>query len=104
MPRDITVTENGEQLEVKQISDVRDPLMALAGEVYVYGVQEKKSFSANTCSSVAFKHMFRVKASSPSSTLIIKVKDRFGRVYQENMERPKKFYDGSKIENTWTLE
>jgi hypothetical protein len=102
---EITVTENGKQLEVEQmVATARDPLMALAGEVYVYGVQEKKSFSANTCSSTAFKHMFRVKASAANSTLIIKVKDRFGKVYQETMERPKKFYDGSKIENTWTLD
>ena len=102
---EITVTENGKQLDVEVLNgSVRDPLMALTGEVYVYGVQEKKSFSANTCSSTAFKHMFRVKASAANSTLIIKVKDRFGKVYQETMERPKKFYDGSKIENTWTLD
>ena len=102
---DITVTENGKPLDVEQLNGtVRDPLMALAGEIYVYGVQEKKSFSANSCSSTAFNHMFRVTASAPNTTLIIKVKDRFGRVYQETMERPKKFYDGSKIDNTWTLE
>lgn len=102
---EITVTENGKKLNVEQLNGtVRDPLMALAGEVYIYGVQEKKSFSANSCSSTNFNHMFRVTASSADSDLTIKVKDRFGNVYQETMERPKKFYDGNNISNTWTLD
>ncbi|MBQ9137794.1 MAG: calcineurin-like phosphoesterase C-terminal domain-containing protein [Alistipes sp.] len=101
---EITVTENGKQLEVTQVSTVRDPLSALGGEVYVYGVQGKTSFSATTCSSTNHKHIFRAVASSANSTLTIRVKDRFGNVYQESMERPKKFYDGTKIDNTWTLE
>jgi hypothetical protein len=32
-----------------------------------------------------------VKASSPTSTLEIKVTDRFGNVYTESMKRPKAF-------------
>jgi hypothetical protein len=36
-------------------------------------------------------HMFRAAASSPNSTLEIKVTDSFGRVYSETMERPKAF-------------
>ena len=102
---EITVTENGEPLQVTQLkSGYRDPLSALCGEVYVYGVQGKKSFSANTCSSVNHNHIFRVVAKAANSKLVIKVKDRFGNVYQETMERPKKFYDGNKIDNTWTLD
>lgn len=102
---EITVTENGQQLEVTQLKGgYRDPLSALCGEVYVYGVQGKKSFSNNSGSSVNHNHIFRVVAKSANSTLTIKVKDRFGRVYQETMQRPKKFYDGSNIANTWTLD
>ena len=67
-------------------------------------MQGKKSFSANTCSSVNHNHIFRVVAKAANSKLVIKVKDRFGNVYQETMERPKKFYDGSNIANTWTLD
>ena len=37
------------------------------------------------------KHMFMVKASSPTSTLEVKVTDRFGNVYTESMARPKAF-------------
>lgn len=102
---EVTVTENGKKLEVTQLSGgYRDPLSALCGEIYVYGVQGKKSFSANTCSSVNHNHLFRVVASSANSTLTINVKDRFGNVYQEQMARPKKFYDGKEISNTWTLD
>ena len=36
-------------------------------------------------------HTFRVSASSPSSTLEIKVTDRFGNIYTESMTRPKTF-------------
>ena len=36
-------------------------------------------------------HMFKAKASRPDSTVIIKITDRFGRVYTENMVRPKAF-------------
>jgi hypothetical protein len=102
---DITVTENGQPLEVTQLNGgYRDPLSALCGEVYVYGVQGKKAFSTTSCSSTSHNHLFRVVAKSANSTLTIKVKDRFGKVYQETMERPKKFYDGSNISNTWTLD
>ena len=36
-------------------------------------------------------HMFKVTASSATSTLDIKVTDRFGNVYTESMKRPKAF-------------
>jgi hypothetical protein len=36
-------------------------------------------------------HMFKVKASSATSTLDIKVTDRFGNVYTESMTRPRAF-------------
>lgn len=36
-------------------------------------------------------HMFKVKASSPTSTIDIKVTDEFGNVYTETMKRPKEF-------------
>lgn len=102
---EVTVTENGKQLNVEQLQGgYRDPLSVLCGEVYIYGVQGKKSFSATSCSSVSHNHIFRAVASSANSTLTIKVKDRFGKVYQETMERPKKFYDGKEISNTWTLD
>ena len=36
-------------------------------------------------------HMFKVKASSATSTIDIKVTDKFGNVYTETMKRPKEF-------------
>ena len=39
----------------------------------------------------ATQHIFRVQASSASSTLTITVTDRFGNTYTETMTRPKTF-------------
>ena len=50
--------------------------------------------TANTTSTFVTKgnqHMFRVQASSASSTLTITVTDRFGNTYTETMTRPKAF-------------
>lgn len=101
---EITVTENGQQLEVQQFKSggYRDLLSALTYEIPKFS--ETKQFSATSASSTSHNHIFRVVAKEAKSTLIIKVKDRFGKVYQETMTRPKKFYDGSKIENSWTLD
>ena len=100
---EITVTENGKKLEVEQLSgSVRDPLSALTYDISEYNNSTK--FSASSLSSLSHNHIFRVKASSANSTLVISVKDRFGKVYQESMERPKRFYDGNDIKNTWTLD
>lgn len=41
-------------------------------------------------------HMFRVRASSATSTLTVTVTDRFGNVYTETMTRPKEF--------TWSMQ
>ena len=100
---EITVTEDGKQLDVQQFNGGRRDLMsALTYEIPKYS--EGKSFSATSASSTSHNHMFRVVASKANSTLIIKVKDRFGRVYQETMTRPKKFYDGNDISKSWTLD
>lgn len=98
---EITVTENGKKLDVVKFSGKHDPLVALVNEIYKF--DQSGSFSTNSQSTRSHTHMFKVVASSANSTLTISVKDRFGNVYQEKMERPKKFFDGN-IANTWTLE
>ena len=40
-------------------------------------------------------HIFKYIAKSPKSTLTIVYTDRFGNTYREQMQRPKKFWDGT---------
>ncbi len=83
----IEVTEGGTPLTVTRVS-VRDPL-----HIVSYSAQRLNVNAVPTADFVTTKsaHMFKVKASSPTSTLEIKVTDRFGRLYRETMVRPKVF-------------
>ena len=88
----IEVKENGTPLTVQSLSSELDPLHIIA-----YTAKRLDgNASLNSDGSLNFetgvnRHMFRVKASSPNSTLEIKVTDRFGQVYTESMTRPKAF-------------
>lgn len=84
----IEVTEGGTPLTVNRVFD-RDPLHTLC-----YDIPRVQSGSSLTSSDASNRtsHMFAVKASSSSSTLEIKVTDRFGSVYTETMTRPKAFH------------
>lgn len=77
----IEVKENGKELKVDQVT-AKDPLHLIAYN----GKNPTGGFGTEDT-----KHMFRVQASSPTSTLDIKVTDRFGNVYTETMKRPKEF-------------
>lgn len=79
---DITVTENGRELEVSQVWK-RDPLHTISYDI-PRGVSNSLTFPSTYC-----PHMFSVTASSENSTLEISVTDRFGNVYSESMTRPK---------------
>ena len=84
----ISVTENGRQLEVKQLKNTKDPLYLASYEAYEY----EHGFSVSyPCGHT--DHIFSVTASSPSSTLDIEVTDRFGRTYTQQMKRPQAFYE-----------
>ena len=83
----IEVKENGTNLTVEK-SGGYDPLHAIS---YPF-----KRLNTSTTRDVTFPtkhtyHIFKVKASSANSTLSIKVTDRFGNVYTEEMKRPKAF-------------
>lgn len=81
----VEVFENGRQLSVKRVS-AKDPLHLISYEALRLnkGSSPTESFLTTTTG-----HMFEVEASSPTSTLEIKVTDRFGNVYSETMTRPK---------------
>ena len=84
----IEVTENGKVLQ-HSVVKVKDPLHLIAYEAKRHNANANptSSFLASTVNS----HIFRVKASSATSTLEFKVTDRFGNVYTETMTRPKQF-------------
>ena len=84
----IEVTENGKSLPYEVVK-VKDPLHLVAYEAKRYNENKTptSSFNAYTVNS----HIFRVQASSATSTLEIKVTDRFGNSASESMKRPKAF-------------
>ena len=83
----VEVTENGQPLTVTRVRK-RDPL-----HIVSYSAQRLNRNAVPTEDFVTTltAHMFLVKASSPTSTLQIKVTDRFGKVYEQTMVRPKAF-------------
>lgn len=85
----ITVTENGQQLETRSVW-LRDPLHTVS---YDAPRTAKAGSYTNEFASVESSHMLLVKASSPTSTLEIVVKDKFGNTSSETMTRPKRFSD-----------
>lgn len=81
----IEVTENGTPLPVTWVI-AYDPLHM---RVYAYERYRRNEAAGHLASKNW--HTYKVKASSPTSTLEIKVTDRFGNVYTETMKRPKEF-------------
>lgn len=82
----VEVTEEGTPLTVEQVVTY-DPLHLIA---YTAKRLNKNSDVSDFVTRQT-RHMFKVKAASATSTLEIKVTDRFGRVYTETMTRPKEF-------------
>ena len=83
----IEVKEAGKSLDVKRVY-VMDPLHIIS-----YEAKRLNAGATPTSSFITGKtaHMFKVTASSATSTLDITVTDRFGNVYTEAMTRPKTF-------------
>lgn len=81
----VEVTENGNPLTVNRVS-VLDPLHIIS-----YSAKRLQFNAAVTFPTTKTAHMFKVTASNATSTLQIKVTDRFQNVYTETMTRPKDF-------------
>lgn len=79
----VEVMEGANSLTVSQVQTT-DPLSIIS-----YAAKRLNGNNKPTFNPTNTPHMFKVKASSPTSTLEIKVTDRFGRVYTETMTRPK---------------
>lgn len=81
----ITVKEGGATLPVTRVM-AKDPLHIISYNMARLNRNANPSTSFTTSNTT---HFFKVKASSPTSTLNIQVTDRFGRNYTETMTRPK---------------
>ena len=81
----VEITENGTPLTVKRVTEC-DPLHLIA-----YTAKRLNNNAEAGFATEPNRHLFYATASSASSTLEIKVTDRFGHVYTETMTRPKKF-------------
>ena len=79
------VTEGGTPLTVTRETQM-DPLHLIAYTAKRLNKNSTASFATTTNN-----HLFKVKASSATSTLDIRVTDRFGNVYTESMTRPRAF-------------
>lgn len=71
---------------LEKVSGICDPLHILSYCTYGMKTNTSPTFKTDNCG-----HLWRVKASSASSTLIIKVTDSFGNTYTETMKRPRPF-------------
>jgi len=83
----VEVTESGNALAVQRVS-AKDPLHIISYEAKRLNAGSDPTSSFVTGNTA---HLFRVRASSATSTLQIKVTDRFGNIYTESMTRPKTF-------------
>ena len=81
----VEVTENGTPLTVSKVT-MKDPLHMIAYPAKRWNANKEPTFETGNTT-----HFFKVKASAPNTTLSIKVTDRFGNVYTEEMTRPKAF-------------
>ena len=84
----VTVTENGKELPLVPLW-ANDPL-------HLAALSAKRLAQADASSTPSFltaswNHFFKATASSATSTVEVKVKDRFGHEWTEKMERPKVF-------------
>lgn len=81
----ITVKEGESTLPVTRVM-AKDPLHIIS---YAMARLNRNANPSDGFLTSNTTHLFKVKASSPTSTLNIKVTDRFGRIYTETMTRPK---------------
>lgn len=88
----ITVKEGGSVLPVTRVS-AKDPLHIISYEAARLNRNADPTTDFVTSNTT---HLFKVRASSPVSTLDIQVTDQFGHTYSETMVRPKDLTTGMK--------
>lgn len=81
----VEISENGTPLQVSEVG-VYDPL-----HIYAMTIPRLNKYNTTTFSTAKWRHFFQATASAPDSPVTVKVTDRFGNVYTEEMIRPKAF-------------
>lgn len=87
----VSITENGRELTVERV-DEYDPLHI----VHFNMARMNTNSTSMTFPTSKSSHMFMATAAQSTSSLVISVKDSFGRIYTETMQRPRYLYDMSK--------
>ncbi len=82
----VEISENGTPLEVAEVG-VYDPLHIEAMTIPRFN----KNSGTTTFSTAKWRHFFQATASAPDTPVTVKITDRYGNVYTENMIRPKAF-------------
>lgn len=85
----LEVTENGQPLAT-HVTNWFDPLHIINFDMFRLN-KENDRLEGSAMKTAATSHFFRCYASSPTSTLEIKVTDCYGNVYRQTMLRPKAF-------------
>lgn len=94
----VEILENGTSLKVNQVEGY-DPLHTVHFNMARMSSGTKGSTSM-TFPTGKTAHLFEASTSSITSSVVIRVTDSFGTVYEETMTRPRKLLDMSK-ENKW---
>ncbi len=84
---EVVVKENGKSLDVRRVN-TRDPLHLISYTIrrVNFGNTPSSSMMSSTTS-----HLFKAQATTATLPIEITVTDRFGNIYTETMERPKRF-------------
>jgi lysophospholipase L1-like esterase len=81
----VEISENGTPLEVNEVG-VYDPL-----HIYAMTIPRLNKWNTTTFSTAKWRHFFQATASAADTPVTVKVTDRYGNVFTENMIRPKAF-------------
>ena len=81
----VEISENGSPLQVSE-AGVYDPL-----HIYAMTIPRLNKYNTTTFSTAKWRHFFKAVASAADTPVTVKVTDRYGNVYTEEMTRPKAF-------------
>jgi len=81
----VEISENGSPLEVSEVG-VYDPL-----HIYAMTIPRLNKYNTTTFSTAKWRHFFQATASAADTPVTVKVTDRYGNVFTEEMTRPKEF-------------
>ncbi|MBO4670937.1 MAG: calcineurin-like phosphoesterase C-terminal domain-containing protein [Bacteroidales bacterium] len=81
----VEISEDGNPLQVSEVG-VYDPL-----HIYAMTIPRLNKYNTTTFSTAKWRHFFQATASAADTPVTVKVTDRYGKVYTEEMTRPKAF-------------